>query len=339
MGVLNKAGKLAESEGLIRESIDALRTVHQEGAFSLARAQGMLGETLTMQGRYDEAEPLLLKSHEDVLASIKNEANWMLLESAVRLVNLYDSWHKPDKAIPFSDALAHAGATSNYVIQWAFSRGAFIPQHAALAAAGDRLKSKCGGVSFLVTRGATKADDLLPVVREYIALLADLPDSESSRILLSARLLIGFANALDPVEHNESRRLMAETALGGLQKGGGKLPLDHAEAAAVLAKCARRNGAIDEAKRFSAEAWSALAGGWPTGDWFTANQQVRIARSLLQEEMYQPAEQLLVRAYKILQVQLGDGHPDTRETLDLLRELYQVNGTPQEPGDLAPRIK
>ena len=44
VGILNKAGRLDESEALIRGSIKALQGVHHEGAFAIARAEGMLGD-------------------------------------------------------------------------------------------------------------------------------------------------------------------------------------------------------------------------------------------------------------------------------------------------------
>jgi len=330
VGILNKADRLDESEALIRESIEALREVHHEGAFALAKAEGMLGATLTMQGRYEEAEPILLKSYDDVLASLKNETNWMVLESAVRLVNLYDAWQKPEKARRFSDALAHAGAESNYVLQWAFSRRAYIPDYRAFAEAGDRLQQKCGGVSFLATPGVTKTPDLLPAVQEFVARHAELPDDDSSRRVLSARFVIALANALDPVEHNEARRVLAETALGEFRQHGERVPFAYAEAAAVLAQCARNNGADDDAKRFAAEAWNAMGGGRHPADWFEASQQVRIARNLMREDMRAPAEELLVPAYKVLRVQLGDGHPDTQVAIGLLRDLYRNTGKPNE---------
>ena len=62
VGVLNKAGKLEQSEALIRDSIDSLRSVYREGDLAIAIAEALLGETLAMQKHFDEAEPLLLKS-------------------------------------------------------------------------------------------------------------------------------------------------------------------------------------------------------------------------------------------------------------------------------------
>ena len=281
VGIYNKAGRLDESERLIRISIKALQGVHHEGAFAIARAEGMLGATLTLQKRYIDAEPHLLKSHANVLAAVKKESNWMVLESAVRLVKLYDAWQKPEKARPFSDAIARAGAESNYVLQWAFSRAAFVPDYPALAKAGDSLKEQCGGVSFLASPGSMKAPDLAASVREFVARRAEITDDDVSRRLLSSRLVIGWANALDPAVHNEERRVLANLALGEFRQLEDSIPLDHAEAAAMLGQCARIDGEDADAKRYSAEAWAALVGGRQPGDWFQASQQIRIARNLL----------------------------------------------------------
>ena len=171
---------------------------------------------------------------------------------------------------------------------------------------------------------------MTPSVHEFIARAADIPNGESSRRLLATRLALGWANALDPAEHNQARRVLAEAAFAELRQLGGGIPLVHAEAAAMLGHCARNDGADEEAKRYAAEAWAALENGWQTGNWFEASQQVRIARVLLQEEMYQPAEQLLLPAYQVLHEQLGQSHPDSQIAIGLLRDLYSSIGRPKE---------
>jgi hypothetical protein len=61
---------------------------------------------------------------------------------------------------------------------------------------------------------------------------------------IAARLILGWVNALDPGLHLEARRAMAETALAVLSRTGGSLPLEHAEAAAVLAECAHADARL-----------------------------------------------------------------------------------------------
>ena len=42
------------------------------------------------RARYDEAEPILLRSHDVILATVNSESNFMATESFQRLVDLYD---------------------------------------------------------------------------------------------------------------------------------------------------------------------------------------------------------------------------------------------------------
>jgi len=118
VGILNSAGRLDESERLIRDSVDALRRVHREGAISLAVAEAALGATLSLQGRYADAEPLLLTSHGIILATVQDEANFIALESFVRIVQLYEGWGRDETAKPYRESLARSGATGQFVQQW-----------------------------------------------------------------------------------------------------------------------------------------------------------------------------------------------------------------------------
>ena len=63
---------------------------------ALARARGLLGESLIQQQRFAEAEPLLLRSHE-VLGDGP--------ETLRRLATLYERWGKPARAAPYRIAL------------------------------------------------------------------------------------------------------------------------------------------------------------------------------------------------------------------------------------------
>jgi hypothetical protein len=68
-------------------------------------SEGALGECLTSQRRYAEAEPLLLRSY----ATIKNvQGEHGSSTLARRLMTLYQSWGKPDEAARYQEALAPA---------------------------------------------------------------------------------------------------------------------------------------------------------------------------------------------------------------------------------------
>ena len=330
VGVLNKAGKLTESERLIRESVDALRLAHREGSFALAVSEGLLGETLTKQGRYEEAEPILLRSHGPILASVQLVSSITALESFTRIVSLYDGWNRPSLAEPYRDALAGALASSKYVQPWSFIRHTLGPEYPELVEAGDRVRALCGGPSYSAELGVTKAPGIVPPLRQLLALRAESFDDEEPRSVALARLLLGWANTLDPAEHVDARRMMAKSAYDVLHSGIDRYPLEVAEAASVLADCARSASKLDDAREHTIETLQALSVERPDGDWFMAAKEVRIARSLLGAGIFTPAEELLTMAYDVLRVQLGEEHTDTALASTLLFELYSAQDRPAD---------
>jgi hypothetical protein len=70
----------------------------------VALAHSALGECLSSQKRYAEAEELLLTSYHD-LKSSQGEQNPRTVEALQRVVALYDAWSKPDQAARFHKLL------------------------------------------------------------------------------------------------------------------------------------------------------------------------------------------------------------------------------------------
>ena len=56
-----------------------------------------LGECLTAQKRYAEAEPLLIESYNELKMKLGDQ-NKRTVEAQQRLVKLYELWEKPDLA-------------------------------------------------------------------------------------------------------------------------------------------------------------------------------------------------------------------------------------------------
>ena len=69
-GVLTRAGRASEAEGLVRESVAAVRRVHRPDSFAVATAESMLGWTLAQQAKFGEGEELLLRSHDIIMAHV-----------------------------------------------------------------------------------------------------------------------------------------------------------------------------------------------------------------------------------------------------------------------------
>ncbi|MDT4897391.1 MAG: eukaryotic-like serine/threonine-protein kinase [Acidobacteriota bacterium] len=92
---LNKLGQAKRAEALLREEIERLK--QSERVFNLARLKSVLGESLTAQRRFTEAETILLEAYETEKARVLPE-QYDLSETRQRLAELYRAWGKTDSA-------------------------------------------------------------------------------------------------------------------------------------------------------------------------------------------------------------------------------------------------
>jgi tetratricopeptide (TPR) repeat protein len=95
--VLAKTGRGIEAEHILREALALRAESMPANHFLVATANMALGEFLTTIGRYDEAEQLLLKSFESLKNSQAPESP-RLVRAQISLVNLYQTWNKPEQA-------------------------------------------------------------------------------------------------------------------------------------------------------------------------------------------------------------------------------------------------
>ena len=95
--ILTNTDKPAQAEPLLREALTITKTTNPKGHRLTAVTMSLLGDCLTKQKRYREAEPLLIESDED-LRSTMVEQNPSRVESRQRIVRLYEAWGKPDLA-------------------------------------------------------------------------------------------------------------------------------------------------------------------------------------------------------------------------------------------------
>ena len=93
--ILNKAGHGAEAEKTLREAL-ALREANlPQDHFMTALTRGALGECLTAQKKYAEAEPPLLSSYDSLLRSQAGDNPRTSLAKR-RLLELYTAWGKSE---------------------------------------------------------------------------------------------------------------------------------------------------------------------------------------------------------------------------------------------------
>lgn len=106
---LTRTGRAIEAEPLVREALTRAEKDFPKGDWRIAVAEGTLGECLTGLGQFGEAEPLIVRSYEDLkkahesrppnTAAIHRDPveKWMTL-AAKRGIELYEKWNKPEMA-------------------------------------------------------------------------------------------------------------------------------------------------------------------------------------------------------------------------------------------------
>ncbi len=99
--ILNKMGQSSEGEAILRNALQLRIESLPRDHFWVALAKDALGECLTTEGRYAEAEPLLLTGYSDLKTRL-GKNNPMSLTAAHRLHELYTAWNKPIEAAAFA---------------------------------------------------------------------------------------------------------------------------------------------------------------------------------------------------------------------------------------------
>jgi serine/threonine protein kinase len=95
--IMNKLGKPAEAESLFREAVRVRSENLPPDHFMTALTKGALGEFLTTQGKYAEAQPLLLSAYENLKQSQSPNSPRIKVDLQ-RLVTLYEKWGKTEAA-------------------------------------------------------------------------------------------------------------------------------------------------------------------------------------------------------------------------------------------------
>jgi tetratricopeptide (TPR) repeat protein len=88
----------AESE--YRHAIEAYRNAFPANHWEIATIESLLGSCLTEERRFQDAEPLLLKSYPIIKANFGDSHNRTRV-ALRRIVDLYTAWGQPQKAAPY----------------------------------------------------------------------------------------------------------------------------------------------------------------------------------------------------------------------------------------------
>jgi tetratricopeptide (TPR) repeat protein/tRNA A-37 threonylcarbamoyl transferase component Bud32 len=108
--LLVKQKRWSEAEPLIRESL-RIREQTKPDVWEHYQAMSLLGEVQSGQGRYSQAEPLVIDGYEGMKAreaQIPVVMRPRLREAAERVTGLFESWRKPEQATAWKDKLGIA---------------------------------------------------------------------------------------------------------------------------------------------------------------------------------------------------------------------------------------
>ena len=94
----------AEAEPLLQECLSTCESGSYSGELTPFREMSILGESLSGQMKFDEAERLLLQS----IDGLKEHPSAKLkTETLRRLINLYEQWGRMESADQWRDPLTH----------------------------------------------------------------------------------------------------------------------------------------------------------------------------------------------------------------------------------------
>lgn len=102
--ILNKTGRFREAEAYLREALEIRTRLLPGGNQLIGASEGALGECLTTQKRYAEAQPLLLRSYA-TMKKVQGEHGPLTLEAVRQLAALYQAWGKPEEAARYQTAV------------------------------------------------------------------------------------------------------------------------------------------------------------------------------------------------------------------------------------------
>ncbi|HYM36250.1 MAG TPA: serine/threonine-protein kinase, partial [Steroidobacteraceae bacterium] len=105
--VLNRQKRFREAESIATEGRNAIGNNFGTAHWRYAAYNGTLGAAMTGQGRYAEAESILLNSYAQ-LCKTRGQSNRTTLLSLQHVIDLYDAWGKPRQAAEYRAKLLAA---------------------------------------------------------------------------------------------------------------------------------------------------------------------------------------------------------------------------------------
>jgi len=310
------AEQYIEGEALTRESLALLSKTLPENHWYVELFRARLGGCLVGQGRFEEAEPLLLDGY-DAVVKHRGDAGRHAAEIVHSLIRLYEATGEDELAEQQRSALAVALAGSPEDATWRPTPGlsnsarmVFGPRLAPLAEALDRLEqSGSTGLSAeAVAELIALRRSLLPDEHAISAVVADLFQSWAEK-----RARRGDRSGAPLVVLEEAERIgRASDVLYGRKR---------ADTLAWLGLVHGRAKAYDQAERCYREALAILDSGFGTYA-YSNYVQALLGDNLVRQGKFAEAEPVLQAGYRGLRDYSGPATTNLAIALNGLLLLY-----------------
>ena len=287
------AAKLAaqqhqEAEQLVRESLRLLEQLLPPDHWYVAVHGTRLGQCMIGQGRYAEAERLLLDNHEKIVAS-RGEANGFAIAAHRSLIALYDAWGKPQKALSHRTALARAIPARASMPSMADLEAVFGPEKRELTDALMALRTVIDQRNGDITEAL---DQVFAIRRRHFE--ENHPIAACVADVLHVWVKRHQARGGDP---DQTRRMLLEAS--AIDRAGNlRHPRKRAGILWHLTNDALQQREFEQAEAYARSALTTLKSGPPERYGFMGLTEGLLGSVLSERGQYAQAEPYLLRAYQ-----------------------------------------
>ncbi len=319
--VLNLQERHEQAEQLVRRSLVIYVSAFPEGHWLLAETRSLLGECLSGQGNYIEAEEYLLPSHEDILTA-RGLVSRAGIDSTYRLVRHYEATERPAETLAHRAALAQAFAFSrNTPWNWGKQAAAFGTEHAELVAVVETLDSMMMEATRMRVADEAYMWQLVELIDDVISLRKQVLSDEDPRSVIIARLLAEYSE-VEWGQTYEIDRRMGEEVYRVLAPHQDRLPVPLANSLMLLGRIASfEESDPARAEDLFGQAWELRRSTWGAVDEQTLEAQRRLAFSQVAQGHHEQARGLLALTWEECMANFGPRH---YATIDLLLSLSEV---------------
>jgi tetratricopeptide (TPR) repeat protein len=311
------AGHVDEALALADESVDKLRKLLPRDHWYLAVAESIRAACLIEQQRYEEAEALLVESH-DRIAAAQGELSEFAIRALGHRIELHDAWYGPEAAEPLRLRFASARGRARSNSSVADARIAFGPPLQELTEALERLQE------LIAVRGAAmQSESVGAAIDKAIETRRRLLADDDPRAMIVPDLFWKWCNlyANNGGPHEQCLKVAEE----GSRIARANPDYDPGKRGANLWWFARLligHERYEEGEAVARESYTAHVEARGPDDWFAHCAESLISWSLMGQGRYAEAETYVHRAYDGLLETMGPTNANTTRAMKHVFELY-----------------